>query len=253
MFKLIKKALTPKPSKEQMQTIIEGIHNEFDTAGEKLLIEAKAILAKQLPTNKGERLKKLGFSAAESAVKFDEISKERKEKEELAKLIEYYQTWYPSYKFITEKVVKSICEKYGLLSAQVQYYKGDVPEKNIAEMEAFKLRQEDMETRSNTDDYLEQRRFWRMMNMSSLGGFSRSERRYPDPPTDYSVRYIQPSFVIAAPEKDFDTRLLIRNGHKLELHIPDPIVMQPVKGGYLIVSKWGLEAEDAELTNEKMN
>ena len=101
MFKLIKKALTPKPSKEQMQSIIEGIHNEFDTAGEKLLNEAKAILAKQLPTNKGERLKQLGFSAAESAVKFDEISKERKEKEELANLIEYYQTWYPSYKFIT--------------------------------------------------------------------------------------------------------------------------------------------------------
>src|SRR5690242_15413402 len=123
MLKLIKKALTPKPSKEQMQAIIEGIHNEFDTAGEKLLNEAKAILAKQLPPNKGERLKQLGFSAAESAVKFDEISKERKEKEELANLIEYYQTWYPSYKFITEKVVKSICEKYGLLSAQVQYYK----------------------------------------------------------------------------------------------------------------------------------
>jgi len=252
MFKLIKKALTPKPSKDQMQTIIEGIHNEFDTAGEKLLNEAKAILAKQLPTNKGERLKKLGFSAAESAVKFDKINKERKEKEELANLIEYYQIWYPSYKFITEKVVKSICEKYGLFSAQVQYYKGDVPEKNIAEMEAFKLREDDMETRSNMDDYIDQRRFYGMMNMSSLGGF-RTERKFPDPPTDYKVMRIQPSFVIAAPENDFDTRHLIKNGHKLELHIPDPIVMQPVKGGYLIVSKWGLEGDDAELTNEKLN
>lgn len=249
MFKLIKKALTPKPSKEQMQTIIEGIHNEFDTAGEKLLKEAKAILVKQLPTNKGERLKQLGFTAAESAVKFDEVNKERKEKEELANLIEYYQTYYPNNKFITEKVVKSICEKYGLLSAQVAYYKGDVPEKNIAEMEAFKLRQEDMDKRTNMDDYYDHRLFYMMAQMSLLGG----ERRYPDPPQEIKTRYVQPSFVIAAPEKDFDTRHLIKNGHKLELHIPDPIVMQPVKGGYLIVSKWGLEAEDAELTNEKMN
>jgi hypothetical protein len=45
----------------------------------------------------------------------------------------------------------------------------------------------------------------------------------------------------------------IEDGYRLEYNLPDPIVLQPVNGGYLIVSKWGLEGEDAELTNEKMN
>jgi hypothetical protein len=61
-------------------------------------------------------------------------------------------------------------------------------------------------------------------------------------------------FKICASVKDFDTsNMRIEDGYRLEYNLPDPIVLQPVNGGYLIVSKWGLEGEDAELTNEKMN
>jgi hypothetical protein len=34
---------------------------------------------------------------------------------------------------------------------------------------------------------------------------------------------------------------------------PDPIVFRYVKGGILIISKWGLEANDPELTVPEMN
>ena len=65
--------------------------------------------------------------------------------------------------------------------------------------------------------------------------------------------YEKPPFSICAPIKDFDTeRLRIKDGYKL-CEIPDPIVLQPVKGGYLVVSKWGLEASDGIVVNQQMN
>lgn len=252
MLQLIKKAFTPKMSTAKMNAVIAEIHNEFDTAGEMLLKEAKAILANELPSDKGERLKKLGFVSSESAVRYSDEIKNRKEKEEIAKLIEYYQIYYPSYKFINEEVVKSICEKYGLLSGDVSFYKGDVPEKNVLEMESFKLRQEDMEAynpyREEQESYLRMASLRQFMGSITYPQYTtRTSEQYSE------VKYRQPMFKICAPEKDFDTRMLNKVGHKLELHIPDPIVLQPVKGGYLIVSKWGLEAEDKALVNEKMN
>lgn len=252
MLNLIKKALLPKSTKEEVQTIIKGIHDEFDTAGEKLLAEAKLILAGNAPTDKGERLKKLGFNSSASAIQFDKINAERKEKEELATLIEYYQQWYPNNKFITEKVVKSICEKYGLLSAEVRHYKGDVPLKNIAEIEVFKLREDDMQSYNL---YL-QRQFLRaQINMRHRNSLSREFMGGADfePTTEQLTERVfhAPPLNICAPEKDFDMSYLVKKGYKLEL--PDPIVLQPVKGGFLIVSKWGLEAEDNTLLNQKMN
>ena len=59
--------------------------------------------------------------------------------------------------------------------------------------------------------------------------------------------------MIAAQEEDFDTRGMYVKGHKLEMSIPDPIVLQPVKGGYLIVTAWGDEASDAAVVNEIKN
>jgi ABC-type molybdate transport system permease subunit len=43
-------------------------------------------------------------------------------------------------------------------------------------------------------------------------------------------------------------------GHKLvDIIKDDPIVLQPVKEGYLIVSAWGIEASDKEVQNSKFN
>jgi hypothetical protein len=58
------------------------------------------------------------------------------------------------------------------------------------------------------------------------------------------------TFEIVAPIKDFDTRnMIIENGElKNKVEIPDPIVLQPVyhnnEKHYLIVTAWGIEAED---------
>ena len=50
-----------------------------------------------------------------------------------------------------------------------------------------------------------------------------------------------------------DTTGMKLYGHLLRKHIPDPVVLQPVKGGYLIITAWGDEASDEIVVNQKMN
>lgn len=238
-----------KPSVATMNATIEKIHSEFDSASDKLLKEAKEIILNNKSANKGDRLKSLGFSNAAPVAQ----SVENGQKQELASLIEYYQMWYPHNKFITEAAVKQICEKYGLVFGDATYYRGDVPEKNLLEMENFKLRIEEKERRTNVDDYYQRQAFMGMAQsqrgLSNIGEIRR-QPTYP-PPTEITERFIQLPFKICAPEKDFDTRFMVKkDGYKLEY---DPIVLQPVKGGYLIVTKWGLEASDEIVTNPISN
>jgi len=247
MFNLFKKK---KPSVAVMNATIEQIHSEFDSASERLLKEARDIISKNKLADRGERLRELGFFKAAPVSQ----SIENKKNEALAAQIEYYQIHYPNNKFITEDLVKSICEKYGLVFGDAHYYKGDVPEKNIKEMESFKLRDEEKERRTNIDDY-----YMHAQRQASFDQLSNAINRRPvynhhrisNPPSEVRGYFVQHPFKICAPEKDFDMSVYVRKGYKLEY---DPIVLQPVKHGYLIVTKWGLsESANKELLNEKMN
>jgi len=64
-----------------------------------------------------------------------------------------------------------------------------------------------------------------------------------------------PKLQICAPIKDMDTSgLEIIDGYKLiKKYIPDPVVLQPVRGGYLILTAWGDEASDPIVVNEINN
>lgn len=44
-----------------------------------------------------------------------------------------------------------------------------------------------------------------------------------------------------------------REAYLRQLQIDDPIVLQPVNGGYLVVTKWGKEAEIADIANPVLN
>lgn len=243
--------------------IIAEIHESFDTAAEKLLMEAKEILAGSYDIEKGERLKNVGFVMAKKAVEAAYIISNKEQNRKLATLIEYYQLHYPNNKFITEEKTKEICQKYGLLCGETEYYISDVPEKNLSEIENFKLRQEDM---------LEFKCGWvyqdstgypitvsvKPKDINCRYGFYKISKwgriQFTAKPEGTDYHYEPNSLKICASVKDFDTKnMRIEDGYKLEQNLPDPIVLQPVNGGYLVVSKWGLEGEDKELINEKMN
>lgn len=265
MFNFFKKI-----KNQNTQDVITAIHNEFDVAGEKLLTEAKEILASDIDTSKGERLSKLGFGSSKAAVDAKTVEDIRIRSRQIAERVEYFRTYYPSYKFITEEMVETICKKYGLLCGDASKYIGDVPAKNVAEIEKFKLREEDKDDCFDFESYGDNYSFGSMSrNISSLQGLgirsigvdidrmyerammqSQSLSRYKAIPNGKKT---QREFKICAPVKDFDTRhMRIKDGYSLQ-EIPDPVVLQPVKGGYLVVSKWGLEANDESLINETNN
>jgi len=130
--------------------LIKEIHNEFDTAQDRLYAEATEILTKlkvEKPTDKaievtGLRLQKIGFVNSPIALQSQAISTEKHatklaivKTESDANLIQMYKNVYPFLKFLTVDELNRICKKYGLVYAPVKNYIKDVPEKNIKMIE----------------------------------------------------------------------------------------------------------------------
>lgn len=146
------------PFVKSEQQVIEEIHHAFDTAQDRLLKQAQDILSKSVIPDfdekviqQSERLKKLGFINTQMAKEGDKLL-EKKTKatqqvvstKEEADLILYYQSKYPFLKFLTEKELDRICDKYKLIHAPVANYIGQVPDKNISDIErAQGLQRED--------------------------------------------------------------------------------------------------------------
>lgn len=250
--------------------IIEEIHESFYTEVDRLLDEAKISLPVETEyqelIDKSAKLKALGFRSAGEVntatgeiARMDDLKRRNSEKEDLVEAINHFSMKYPQYKFITEESVKKICGKYNLIYGEVSKYIGTVPDKNIQQMEDFKINKEDA-------CY-----FTKITDWSSLGASYRysiiSYKKYSDTrnkkddihlPYDGSIAYRKSPLEIAAPLKDFNTKGMELKDFKLsKIEIPDPVVLQPVyfKGvkHYLIVTAWGLEASDELVVNQRMN
>lgn len=231
MLQTLKRVIAPK-------AVIRDIHRSFDNAADKLLEEAKAIVGKNEVIEKGKRMERLGFSGAALVTKKNALLKTA----DTAALIERYRQWYPFNKFITEEMVRQICKKYNLLCGPSNNYRGDIPEKNLREIESFRLRRED-ENRGLFS--------FEVPTISinpATGALEVDWSFYRDQQRQFVDN---PKFKICAPEKDFNTAGLEKRGFFLAPK--DPIVLCPVKGGFLIVTKWGLESGDEIVRNEIEN
>jgi len=260
--------------------IVEEIHNEFFTASDKILEEAISVLkeCESVSLDKGKRLASIGFNKVPEAVKVIEYEKKITINKEIAELVNYYKINYPFNKFITESQVKSICEKYGLVLGDVSLYKGFVPENKLSKIEQFSLIKKDesfftvYDSSNNIIGYIQEQDCDKKLlsymyrkesdNYIYITGSNGNKLSYNFEVPDYelykelpfvkAVREI-PSFKICAPLKDMEvpnTKMV--NGYKIE-NIPDPVVLQPIRGGYLIVAAWGDEASDETLVNEISN
>jgi hypothetical protein len=279
-------------TKEQalVKEIHDAIDREADTLlhrPKELIFPSKAELEKKV-----ERLQKLGFTGS-SEVKqlenFDrdiQIQKGVYERDmRIYELARKYRSKYPFLKFITETKLNSICEKYGLAVKDVNKYVGSIPEKNLSEIEYWvnKIDPDDIEgdifeyeitPRDKESEAIKAR-----MDIASIG-FLLSEigramyiRNHTF--TIESKEQLPESELIKKFEKqgvskeEFmqaskSCKVIESNKHSLiaapeSMFKPDPpkhadpIVLQSVKGGYLILSKWGLEANDPELTVPELN
>jgi hypothetical protein len=138
--------------------IVQKIHNEFDTAQDRILKECDKILSSlNIPTEtqverKAKLLKELGFINVETVKVAKSISLMNKKIEEKinltnkqADLIRYYKQKYPLDKFITISELERICKDYKLVYAPASKYIRDIPEKNVLEMASrTKISKEDL-------------------------------------------------------------------------------------------------------------
>jgi len=290
MFNLFKKSAInqievaePKVNLKGKTTnqIIEEIHETFYTEVDRLLADAKIL--NSLETDKGElilkqeKLKSLGFRSTQEVVeaqkekdRLSSLESENNSKNTLTEAINYFSFKYPFYKFITEESVKKICQKYNLVYSEVGRYIGTVPDVNIEQMQNFKIQDFDKcyefsvrddfsFTRSRSDRFFDR-------SYKSFDDFekfknerqSESHRLRSSYSDRFTENYSKCPLEICAPIKDFNMEGMELKNFKLsKIEIPDPVVLQPVffKGRkhYLIVTAWGIEAEDDLVKNSNHN
>lgn len=265
--------------------LVAEIHKEFDTAQERLLAEAQEIINNSgaLLSDKAERLEQIGFVNSKTVVRHRQNINALVKNREQAELIEYYKQTYPFQKFLTEDELNRICVKYHLVYAPVANYKKEVPEKNISEIEDVSiLKDEDYpKDIEKTKLFLEK---WLAGGMDFLSMGSKWQRILPktldgvvskweadrilnlkyDTGITFLVKRVghininRQGLFIAAPRSHFNLKGLKKNNKFSFLNITitevkDPIVFRYCRGGVQVISKWGLEASDEVLVNEKMN
>lgn len=225
---------------------VKDVHQDFKSAQDRLIADANRIINSNQNEliKKGERLSALGFTKTKPAKISDEIKVNQNAKKELVERIAHYHQRYPLNRFITEEEVSRLCKKYNLVFSTADRFIGEIPEKNLQEIENFKVDEDDCEKTFNFYTSALESMNWSFNTLTGIfenGGVKALELQ----------EFKKPAFKMVASINDFDTANMELRGHKLELNLPDPIVLQPVKLGYLIVSAWGDEA--ADVVNEKMN
>lgn len=277
MFNLFKTKQAQQPTVTNEKSIEEQIYNDVYSAQELILQEAKRVLA--IPpifdAVKAERLRqleKLGFSNFDEIKKLKEEREQQKEHSELNAMINYYRKVYPFHRFISQKSVQIIIAKYKLLLAKAGDYIAEIPEKNQQEIINFKVRIKDIREPKEMDEGWV---FLRMPHYFDMG-FDSFSHRYEQMMAEQSgdpIKYYKDlekqkrqrkiaherellpgkDLLIIAPVKKLDTRGKVIDKGILRIINKDPIVLQPVVLGYLIVSSWGLEASDPLVVNSINN
>lgn len=266
------------------------IHHEFEIASDKLVKEAKQTLSEQPKVNedKVNRLAKFGFRQVKEVEQGQQVLQKTAMSREQIELVNYYKQNYPFNKFITEEQVKEICHKYNLVCGDVDRFRGFVPDANLQDIERFSVKEIDLifasiiDNRGNIlanisrSDMTNEE--WEVGRIESGNMFFVTSGNISnDIPDITNINRInknlhhlvidkpfcrvvsgasQNKFKICAPVKDMDiSGLELTEGYKLtrKIEIPDPVVLQPVKGGYLIVTAWGDEASDPLVVNENFN
>jgi hypothetical protein len=273
--------LFQKKTKNYSQQI-EQIHEEFNTADVKILSDSNKVLNDfvDIDRDKAHRLKSVGFVNAKEAKDILDIERVEEQAKKNIEFISYYAKYYPFQKFIIEKEVDAICKKYNLVCGGVEKYKGFVPKDKLELIENFKLRKEDEGIAFENGIFIKNGQiakrgdYYHIFNKSEVSTevikdysiphafqsndgidwYARDDKNIFGLSDYSSIRTtIVPPFKICAPIKDMDTiGMRIVNNYRLE-SIPDPIVLKPVNGGYLVVACWGDEASDEIVVNEKMN
>lgn len=252
---------------------IEEIHQEFFTAGDKLLLESERILSECAAFDKTKALvlRDLGFISTNESQSVIQFEVNQQSANRIAALVNQYRVKYPNNKFITEEMIGKICLKYSLVFGDVSLFKGFVPKKNLEQITIFKtsntfptiLKHNDLIIDISNWEFIDDNQycFYRdekgrhtiQQSKSNFDGVNFYGSVFIDDVSWFSTKSKIMGLQICAPIKDMNTKGMELKGYQLEKHIPDPVVLQPVEGGYLIVTAWGDEASDPLVVNQQNN
>ena len=282
----LKKMLSKK------EVTVQEIHDEFDNACDAFLDQIKEVLKETSETDieNASKLKNLGFYRAGNVKKYDEIITSAKDAREAKAYVEDYATRYTE-KFITENMVGIICKKYGLVLGETSNFIGEIPTKNTKEIIEFSKRFIEKDRRisyttgfmasnsynivtSSISDHFRNRG---MIGYDRLWGDNKPRRDDLEFPAERQERMLRqqeeavmkqrganeqaredrqvdPTFMVVGTLDQFNMiGKKVDSSFKIVSDNPDPVVLAQVRGGFLIVTKWGAEADMQEFHNEKEN
>lgn len=149
----------------------------------------------------------------------------------------YFNSKYPLYKFITFKNIIELNNKYNLVLGDFSQYLGEVPDKNIEEINSFKIDEND--TGFEIFPYFERNGVKKYNTAEEINTLLNTDyKNYRSSPHKLATKL--PKFQIVASE-----HLMSKSNKK---DIDDPIVVSPVlyKSNlfYLIITAWGDEAKE---------
>lgn len=272
-------------------TTVQKIHNEIDTAQDRLLIEAEDTISKlslsEENLSKFNLLEKAGFVNSEEYVMLKSVVEKSNQNIEKAKLINYYKSNYPFIKFLTIEEFDKICDKYNLIYGPSSSYKKDIPFDNLKEIDSAKpLNNSDkpvdiilykVECSISDLSYgmsvsglsLNERNAIRKgiiieRNKYYLNHCSRTLTEYFNKPVTVAYESLyqevtnidRSGLFIAAPKSHFDLGKLKNLGKgffNFKTEPKDPIVFRYVKGGIQVLSKWGDEENEIQLHTFGLN
>lgn len=230
------------------------IQRDVYSAHDVLLEEAKRSIENAVEYDQEEyerlmQLQNIGFRQAQQVKAFAEAEEKKESAERLKERIAYYEMEYPLNRFINEDSVKTICEKYGLVLTTVYSYIADIPEKNQKEIVNFRVKNRDVRYPSEVLGWMGGLMFQNIF-VPRYNHWDEAEIAQKLQQEMLDSKVPLENGLIIAPKDKLDLRGKTQDGHIMK--IDDPIVLQPVKEGYLIVSSWGFEASD-ELVVNKIN
>lgn len=197
--------------------------------------------------NRLKRLHTLGFSKAKQVQPILSDVYNRDDALRTFDLIKDYQQRYPFNKFIDEKSINIICQKYGLVLGDAYAYIGGIPRKNQEEIVNFRVKCIDTyyrkQVRSSSPPEIIY--YTKIDALGRMLGISKEEFEMNNDEEMISATMLKVIAPISKFDKDYVKFSKLTSGYKIEPK--DPIVLQPVRGGYLIVSSWLGDGEDPKM------
>jgi len=246
MFKtMLKKTKAQIANIVNQEALVEAVHEEFDGAADRMLEEAKILIKKADGiSNRAEDLRSIGFTSQPEVVNAVKMRKDKENSEFMLKLVLEYIEKFPDHKFISRNEINNICKKYGLVFGDVDRFIGDIPTKNLQEIKNFI---DNVKIPESHKKYIEL--FSPFKSNEIFDEYMRSEEyRESIKRFVFTGIFEDKTLKIAAPKDQMKVNFgerIDENGMIVRIKT-DPVVFYPVKGGYLIISKWGKEADYEE-------